>query len=65
MKNKEKRQTQMDIQNFLKIYSNEGIIFQPLTAEMEEANVDEIYNIEEVSGVGTKSNNGIWQVQEV
>jgi hypothetical protein len=63
--NNEMSTANMDIQNFLKIYSNEGIIFQPLTAEMEEANVDEIYNIEKVSGVGTKSNNGIWQVQEV
>jgi hypothetical protein len=54
----------MDIQRFLKIYSGDGVIFQPLNEELEEANVDEIYNIEEVNGMGTKTSSG-WQVQEV
>ena len=54
----------MDIQKFLKIYSNEGIVFEPLNAELEEAFVDEVYNIEEVDGIG-KQINGRWFVREV
>jgi hypothetical protein len=68
MKNERKENTQMgnmNVDRFLKIYSNEGVIFEPLSEQMQEADVDEVYSIEEVSGVGIRSSDGQWFVREV
>ena len=65
MKNKGKDyKTIMDVQKFLKIFSGDGIIFQPLNEELQEADVEQVYDIQEVDGIGTKFN-GLWVVQEV
>ena len=56
--------TNMNIEKFLKIYSSEGVIFEPLNSDMQEANVESVYDIKEVVGVGQKVE-GQWQVKEV
>jgi hypothetical protein len=64
-KESKKNMGNMNVDRFLKIYSNEGVIFEPLSEQMQEADVDEVYSIEEVSGIGIRSSDGQWFVREV
>jgi hypothetical protein len=54
MKKVTKLENMMNVEKFLKVYSNKGIQLLPLNEELPEANDIDVYAIKEVSGILTQ-----------